>query len=715
MNNFRRQQLRGGFVTTITALLLVVSVAFSIIGYAASDGTAQQIEAIETRYTTIATMNDQDAQLMYPDGTFWYSDSRGGLGWRNKNYTILDNGSIQWEDGSIFYSANVLEEVAKDAPQVRTIAHSAILSAHVDGIYGLTSGTQNRLQFNEAFDSFSYNMAVVVGKNTTTNMTERRKDEGVKTLPYTAVEIEGEEGIIYLCYAEEEFSVKNAISMHPTYAALLKRNNLLSNEHGRSLWILTDPEEEEMWQGKQYIVRFFIRDLPVVQVEKEENGQVTYAYRKYSGFDDPYKKHFGGRYNVELGRTFTYTYRDLFSLEGFQEQKGVGQKNFILDMKTFKKDTWEVDEDGWLITYESDFYYYALPDDSLPFYAEFEGSLEDFLNSEEGQVWRDVIIPMAEINQHSATVMLVDDLNYLHAFNSGKAMIIEGRKIDPAEFIKGDKVCVVSAAYADYAGLEVGDTINLDYYDTGYFLSSATIENWDSSVGELAMTHNPLQESNRIGYEADYTIVGIYSAPEYEFGATSFYADTIFVPKASVPNAEEYENPSLPLLNFVVLMNGTTDEFEEYMESQGFGGYYNYFEQDYSSTLSGLNSLSQNALRLVILAGAVFFVTAILFYYLNFKRMIPVAYGMRRMGQHPFKLWWQMEMVTIPVILIAVFGGAYLGVYFFEYVTLKLFETNIIMDIQTVKWLTYLEAAALCAISLLVAIPISVPRLMKRK
>jgi hypothetical protein len=151
------------------------------------------------------------------------------------------------------------------------------------------------------------------------------------------------------------------------------------------------------------------------------------------------------------------------------------------------------------------------------------------------------------------------------------------------------------------------------------------------------------------------------------------------------------------------------------MESQGFGGYYTYFDQDYSSTIAGLQALSQNALRLVILAAAVFFVTAILFYYLNFKRMIPVAYGMRRMGQHPFKLWWQMEMVTLPIILIAVFGGAYLGVYFFEYVTLELFETNIIMDIETVKWLTYLEAAALCAISLLVAIPISVPRLMKRK
>ena len=206
--------------------------------------------------------------------------------------------------------------------------------------------------------------------------------------------------------------------------------------------------------------------------------------------------------------------------------------------------------------------------------------MEEFLDSEEGQVWRDVIIPMAEVNQQSATVMLVEDLDYLHAFNSGKAIIVDGRKIDASEFVRGDKVCVVSSAYADYAGLSVGDTLNLDFYDTGYFLTSAKIENWDATVSEFVMTHNPLQESNRIGYEEEYTIVGIYSAPEYEYGTTSFYADTIFVPKASVPNAEEYEDPSLPLLNSVVLMNGTTEEFEAYMESQGFGGYYTYFDQD---------------------------------------------------------------------------------------------------------------------------------------
>ena len=83
MNNFRRQQLRGGFVTTITALLLVVSVAFSVIGYAASDGTKQQLEAIESRYTTIGSMKDQNTQLLQHGGTdlIVLEDGSLGKGW----------------------------------------------------------------------------------------------------------------------------------------------------------------------------------------------------------------------------------------------------------------------------------------------------------------------------------------------------------------------------------------------------------------------------------------------------------------------------------------------------------------------------------------------------------------------------------------------------------------------------------------------------------
>ena len=140
VNNFRKQQFRGGFVTTITALLLVVSVAFSVIGYAASDGTKQQLSAVESRYTTIGAISDQNTQIMRHAGSYFASHELYGsfAQWIEKNYEKLADGSVVWDDGSMFYSSNVLEEIATNAPQIRTVARSAILSAHVKDIYGLS-------------------------------------------------------------------------------------------------------------------------------------------------------------------------------------------------------------------------------------------------------------------------------------------------------------------------------------------------------------------------------------------------------------------------------------------------------------------------------------------------------------------------------------------------------------------------------------------------
>ena len=234
------------------------------------------------------------------------------------------------------------------------------------------------------------------------------------------------------------------------------------------------------------------------------------------------------------------------------------------------------------------------------------------------------------------------------------------------------------------------------------------------TVHELTITHNPLQPSNAIGYEAEYEIVGLYTAPEWEFGVQNFNANTIFVPKASVPNAEEYENPTLPLLNSITILNGSADEFEAYMESQGFGGYYQFYDQDYSSNIAGFEAMALNAQRLLLIGGVVLAVTAILFYYLNFRRMIPVARTMRRLGHGRFTVWRQMLTATLPLILLAVLGGAVLGRYSFDYVT-ELLQISVVLDPRTIQTIAIAEAVALCIPPFFIAIPISMPNLMKRK
>ena len=332
------------------------------------------------------------------------------------------------------------------------------------------------------------------------------------------------------------------------------------------------------------------------------------------------------------------------------------------------------------------------------------------------RIYNETRIKRVTVDGHVTCVVAIEECT-----NSGCSYKMEypgpniPGEIEPAEYEAGSKVCLISASYAEANGLSVGDTLTLDYYDTGYFLHTGEQEMVTRTVYEMTMTHNPLQESNRIGYEAEYEIVGIYTAPEWEFGAQTFHADTIFVPKASVPNSEEYEDPALPLLNSIVIQNGSEEEFEAYMESQGYGGYYEFYDHDYSSNIAGFEAMALNAQRLLILGLIVLAVTCILFYYLNFRRMIPVARNMRRLGHSRFGVWLKILTTTLPLFLISVLAGGFLGAYSFDYMTNELLSTEIFLDLNTVKQITLTAAAALCIPPMLIAVPISLPRLMKRK
>jgi len=719
MNNFRRQQFRGLIVTVLTASLLVCAMGFFVIGYAASEGAKQQLGAIDSRYTTIAVMKEQHTQEMREDSfehVFYVPEElegesyEQGVEWMEQNYTRMEDGSIQWNDGQRYYSSAALEQVAVQAPQTRAVYHSAILSAHVDGVYGLSSGSLKESHYNLAFDQYSYNFSVLTATCYTMDATDWEEKLGYKP-PINSnffVDVNGE--TVSLLVQEDGFWFEESVSMHPSYAKSYERGIVSLNiprqfqlaEHAQGF--LADPYQENFNLDHTYIFRGFLTDYPVLQirVKDPEDGSYYYAARRYyiGALDGDAEQHYWYRDGTNM--FLNLTTRDLYSLDGLRVQSGVGLENFTMDLKRMP---------GTLMPV----FYYTLPKYDLPYYAEITGTVEEFLESEEGAVWRDVIIPMAEMNQQSVNVLLVDDLYHLQAFNANKAEVINGREITPLEFDRGEKVCLLSAAYAAHTGMNVGDTIKLDFHDTGYFLTDGVVEQYVAEDYRMVMTHYPLTEENRIGVEQEYTVVGLYSSPEWEFGNTQFRADTIFVPKNSVPDAEQYEDHSMPLLNTVVLLNGASEEFEAYMTEQGFGGYYEYFDQDYSQTIAGLEALELNARRLVLIGLVVVAVTAILFYYLNFRRMVPVARTMRKLGQPRLKIWWQIQWVTLPVILLTVIGGAYLGVHFFDYVTQELLKEEIFLNPETVRRFAVAASALLCVPPVIIAVPISMPNLMKRK
>ena len=367
---------------------------------------------------------------------------------------------------------------------------------------------------------------------------------------------------------------------------------------------------------------------------------------------------------------------------------------------------WQTIEANWG-TEEAE-HYHLLEEDSFPFYAEYTGDWRDFLRTEEGKIWQETLIPLCELNYESAAVVLTDNVDSLYQFNTGAASLLEGRRFTAEEYANGDEVCLVGAAYAQKNGLSVGDTIHLDFYQNE-LKSRWAVQESDEEV----LIHGPCMPEARLGVQKDYEIIGIYTAPEFEYGQHSFQGDTIFVPKSSVPNSSRYENPNMSLLYSLILENGRAEEFEDYLASLGFGGMFEYFDQQYSALEDTYAVMTANARRLVALGAAAFALAAALFVFLSLRRMAPAVRGMRLMGVEPGRVWRELTAALALLAAGSAALGGLLGAALYDFVTNRVLASRVALRPEVLALCAAAAAAALLAVSALCALPASRRKLMQ--
>lgn len=314
----------------------------------------------------------------------------------------------------------------------------------------------------------------------------------------------------------------------------------------------------------------------------------------------------------------------------------------------------------------------------LPWVCEYTGSVTDYLNSDAASTWREDIVPLCQLNYESAAVILTDRAESMYSFNTGDEALLSGRFFTGEEYTNGDDVCVISAAYAEQNGLRLGDMIQLDYYDSGFgeYNNGATANSMLAAEdpGPYRQRYY-MSPDDAIGVCKNYTVIGIYTGARFAFGAYQLNADTILVPKASIPNAQNYETRANSLLNTFVLKNGSAKEFEKYMEQQNLAGQFLYFDQDFSSMQESLDALETNAMRLMMVGIGVFLLTSALFLFLNFRRMNLTIRGVRLLGRSSKAVFREIIMALIPLETLAVLFGTCAAIALFDVVTRNLLSS----------------------------------------
>lgn len=313
-----------------------------------------------------------------------------------------------------------------------------------------------------------------------------------------------------------------------------------------------------------------------------------------------------------------------------------------------------------------------------PWVSEYSGTVTDFLSSDAGSVWNEEILPLCQLNHESATVILTDSITSMYSFNTGDASLLSGRFFTDEEYKEGANVCIISASYAELNNLRLGDTLQLDYYNSyfGEYSNGATANSMFAAgdPGSYRQRYY-MTPDDAIGVCKEYTIIGVYTGARFAFGSYHFNADTILVPKASVPNTENYETWANSLLNTFILENGSTEEFEMYMEEQGLGGQFLYFDQDFSSMQESLEALETNAMRLMLLGIVVFLLISVLFLFLNFRRMKPTIRGVRLMGKYAKNVFGEIFSILLILEILAVLIGTSTAAILYDTVTEKVLST----------------------------------------
>ena len=407
----------------------------------------------------------------------------------------------------------------------------------------------------------------------------------------------------------------------------------------------------------------------------------------YSTFPKPDSVHIysdvresNGAVPFEKGKTYLVfgqyqDYRVVRSADGYDQVKN--ENRYIVPFPEINSNFYGEPSSLELGSYNGLDYHFPVVG-QLPWVCEYTGSVTDYLNSDAASTWREDIVPLCQLNYESAAVILTDRAESMYSFNTGDEALLSGRFFTDEEYINGDDVCVISAAYAEQNGLRLGDMIQLDYYDSGFgeYNNGATANSMLAAEdpGPYRQRYY-MSLDDAIGVCKNYTVIGIYTGARFAFGAYQLNADTILVPKASVPNAQNYETRANSLLNTFVLKNGSAKEFEKYMGQQNLAGQFLYFDQDFSSMQESLDALETNAMRLMMVGIGVFLLTSALFLFLNFRRMNLTIRGVRLLGRSSKAVFREIIMALIPLETLAVLFGTCAAIALFDVVTRNLLSS----------------------------------------
>lgn len=158
---------------------------------------------------------------------------------------------------------------------------------------------------------------------------------------------------------------------------------------------------------------------------------------------------------------------------------------------------------------------------------------ENYIEGEEFAPLRE-LIKITNDDIHTMDVIYAEDMRTIRRYQEGKFLLMEGRLLNEQDTAEQKPVCVVSTAFAEVYGLEIGDKVSLK-------LGDRLFEHY-APIGAVASFRERYAEN--FTEEQEFEIVGIYletGLEDLKVGERywAYSENSIFVPQSFLPVSDE--------------------------------------------------------------------------------------------------------------------------------------------------------------------------------
>ncbi len=299
-----------------------------------------------------------------------------------------------------------------------------------------------------------------------------------------------------------------------------------------------------------------------------------------------------------------------------------------------------------------------------PTIVKLDGTVEEFLQSPEGALWQKTLDDL-NVNTHAFPVIVTEDVKYIAAFATGNAVLEQGRGFQPGE----TGVCVISSTLAEKNGIQLGDTLDMQFYD---MVENAPgqkyIRNGEGIVNPTAYPYY----SDATAFAGDmtgYQVVGIYKQLSPWGNVTDdlygINPNTIFVPTGSV--SAKTDSSLYGQFRTIVIENDRFSELLDMAMADNMAGAFEFYDNGYNAVASTLVNFEAAAQRILPLGILVYAVIVALFLFLFPGREKKVLTRMDSLGAPHRKRVGYILGSTLTVLIPGSVLGTLAAVYLWQY------------------------------------------------